>query len=232
MMKKRIAMIMAAAMITGVSATTAFAEGPSLDGVPQMGGPQIPGGNENGQAPSDNGQQAPQGETPSDIGQQAPQGEAPSDNGQQAPQGEAPSDNGQQAPQGEVPKDGFGFVPFEEYVKDGTISQETYDAITKYMDENKPELPEGAEEGERPELPNGAEEGERPELPDGAAEGSMPKMKEGEGPDLLNDLLSAGVITQEEYDALVAKREASASMASSDNQDGDEAQTGSSDEAP
>ena len=205
MMKKRIAIIMAAAMITGVSATTAFAEGPSLDGAPQMGGPQIPGGNENGQAPSDNGQQAPQGE--------------------------APSDNGQQAPQGEVPKDGFGFMPFEEYVKDGTISQETYDAITKYMDENKPELPEGAEEGERPELPEGAEEGERPELPDGAAEGNMPKMKEGEGPDLLNDLLSAGVITQEEYDALAAKREASATIASSDNQDGDTVQTGSSDEA-
>ena len=115
MMKKRIAMIMAAAMITGVSATTAFAEGSSLDGAPQMGGPQIPGGNENGQAPSDNGQQAPQGE--------------------------APSDNGQQATQGEGPKDGFGFMPLEEYVKDGTISQETYDAITKYMDENKPELP-------------------------------------------------------------------------------------------
>ena len=181
MMKKRIAMIMAAAMITGVSATTAFAEGSSLDGAPQMGGPQIPGGNEHGQAPSDNGQQAPQGE--------------------------APSDNGQQATQGEGPKDGFGFMPLEEYVKDGTISQETYDAITKYMDENKPELP------------------------DDAAEGSMPKMKEGEGPDLLNDLLSAGVITQEEYDALVAKREASASMASSDNQDGDEDQTGSEDEA-
>ena len=192
MMKKRIAMIMAAAMITGVSATTAFAEGSSLDGAPQMGGPQIPGGNENGQAPSD---------------------------------------TGQQAPQGEGPKDGFGFMPLEEYVKDGTISQETYDAITKYMDENKPELPEGAEEGEGPELPDGAEEGERPELPDDAAEGSMPKMKEGEGPDLLNDLLSAGVITQEEYDALVAKREASASMASSDNQDGDEDQTGSEDEA-
>ena len=205
MMKKRIAMIMAAAMITGVSATTAFAEGSSLDGAPQMGGPQIPGGNENGQAPSDNGQQAPQGE--------------------------APSDNGQQATQGEGPKDGFGFMPLEEYVKDGTISQETYDAITKYMDENKPELPEGAEEGEGPELPDGAEEGERPELPDDAAEDSMPKMKEGEGPDLLNDLLSAGVITQEEYDALVAKREASASMASSDNQDGDEDQTGSEDEA-
>ena len=33
-------------------------------------------------------------------------------------------------------------------------------------------------------------------------------MKEGEGPDLLKDLLEAGVITQEEYDALAAAREA------------------------
>ena len=33
-------------------------------------------------------------------------------------------------------------------------------------------------------------------------------MKEGEGPDLLKDLLEAGVITQEEYDTLAAAREA------------------------
>lgn len=205
MMKKRIAIIMATAMLTGVSATAAFAEEPSLTGGPQMGGPQIPGGNENGQLPTENGQQAPQGEVP--------------------------TDDGRKAPQGEGSKEDFGFVPFEEYVKDGTISQETYDAITKYMDENKPELLESAEERERPELPDGTEEGERPELPEGAAEGSTPTMKEGEGLDLLNDLLSAGVITQEEYDALAAKREVSASAASSDSQGEGTVQTGSTDEA-
>ena len=128
------------------------------------------------------------------------------------------SENGQppqmpengQAPQmnGNGPEDNFGFISFENYVADGTISQETYEAITKFMEENKPELPEGMAEGERPELPEGAEEGERPELPEGAEEGELPEMKEGEGPDLLKDLLEAGVITQEEYDALAAAREA------------------------
>ena len=80
-MKKRLAIIMAAAMITGVSATTAFAGGPSMEGGPQMGGPQmggpqVPGGDENGEAPAGGGMQAPQGEAPTDNGQQAPQGEA------------------------------------------------------------------------------------------------------------------------------------------------------------
>ena len=88
--------------------------------------------------------------------------------------GEAPQmgENGQ-PPQmnGKGPEDGFGFIEFKNCVEDGTISQETYDAITKYMEENKPELPEGMKEGERPELPEGAVEGERPELPEGAKDG-------------------------------------------------------------
>ena len=63
---------------------------------------------------------------------------------------------------------------------DGTISQETYEAITKYMEENKPELPTETEDGEREDR------------------------KAGEGPDLLTDLLEAGVITQEEYESLSA----------------------------
>ncbi len=41
---------------------------------------------------------------------------------------------------GKGPKSGSGFIDFKSYVKDGTISQETYDAISKYMEENKPDL--------------------------------------------------------------------------------------------
>ena len=174
---------MTAAMMTGVMAATALAEGPGMDGGQQMSGPQIPGDNEMGQPPQMNGE---------------------------APQGEAPQfDGNEQMPQmnGKGPEDGFGFIGFKDYVEDGTISQETYDAITKFMEENKPDLPEGMEEGERPELPEGVKNGEKAELPEGAKEGERPEMKEGEGPDLLKDLLEAGVITQEEYDTLAAARE-------------------------
>ncbi|MBQ9360194.1 MAG: hypothetical protein IJT96_04080 [Lachnospiraceae bacterium] len=47
------------------------------------------------------------------------------------------------------------------------------------MNDERPELPEGVEEGERPELPEGVEEGERPELPEGVEEGERPEFPEG-----------------------------------------------------
>ena len=77
-------------------------------------------------------------------------------------------------------RENFGFIRFQDKVTDGTISQETYEAITKYMEENKPELPTETEDGEREDR------------------------KAGEGPDLLTDLLEVGVITQEEYESLSA----------------------------
>ena len=217
-MKKRYAVIMTAAMMTGVMAATALAEGPGMDGGQQMSGPQIPGDNEMGQPPQMDGQQPPQGEAPADNGN----GQAPEMNGQAPQMGE----NGQ-PPQmnGKGPEDGFGFIEFKDYVEDGTISQETYDAITKFMEENKPDLPEGMEEGERPELPEGVKNGEKAELPEGAKEGERPEMKEGEGPDLLKDLLEAGVITQEEYDTLAAAREANKPAAPAANQNNDSTQT-------
>ena len=95
------------------------------------------------------------------------------------------------------------FIDFEACVKDGTISQETYDAIKKYMDENKPERPSSAgEEDSKTEM----KESEKQE------DGTSTEMKEDtsskmEKPDLLKDLLDAKVITQDEYDAL-AKRTA------------------------
>lgn len=44
----------------------------------------------------------------------------------------------------------------------------------------KPELPEGVEEGEKPEKPEDMEKGERPELPEGAEAGEKPEMPEKE----------------------------------------------------
>ena len=164
---------------------------------PQGEAPQVP----QGEAPTDMEGQVPQGEA-SQNGQQAPQGEAPR-MGQQPSQGdEAPQmeqkhpgrgrhkmDHGQepqgdkgrasqnQTPQGNEHRKPF--IDFEACVKEGTISQETCDAIKKYMDENKPST----------------------------TSGESSEAKDGEKPDLLKDLLDAEVITQDEYDAL-AKRTA------------------------
>jgi len=76
-------------------------------------------------------------------------------------------------------------------------------------------------EEERPELPEGAVEGEKPEL----LNGEIPEMKEGEGPDLLKDLLDNGIITQEEYDALAAAREANRPAAPAADQNAESTQT-------
>ena len=217
MMKKRYAMIMTAAMLSGIMTATAMAEGPGMENGMQMSGPQMPGGSETGQMPQMNGE-APQAndQQAAENGEAGANTQTPENNGAvqqppmegmngKAPQGQKPQMGRGQGPQnggnGRGPqmgrggaKENFGFVPFENYVKDGTISQETYDAIKKYMDENKPELPEERKEGEQPELSEGTTNGT-------AAENDE-QLKEGEGPDLLKDLLEAGVITQEEYDTL------------------------------
>ena len=128
-MKKRYAMIMAAAVFTGVMTATAMAEGTDPNGGMQMGGPrmsgpQMPGGSEMNQAPT--------------FGRND---QMPGRNGGRAPQGKPMNDNGMRRdkqmndrrPEG-------GADEFKRYVDDGTISRETYDAITKYMEENKPDL--------------------------------------------------------------------------------------------
>ena len=47
MMKKRYAVMMTAAMLSGIMTATALAEGPGM----QISGPQMPGSGEMGQAP-------------------------------------------------------------------------------------------------------------------------------------------------------------------------------------
>ena len=139
-------------------------------------------------------------------------------------------------------------------VEKGIISQETLDAILKYMEENRPELPENngnrqqpgdapampSQDGSAPQKPDNAPDGGQrpdgtpPQMPNGNApampnqdsnppqkpesdqNGNPPAMPDGEAPadgeapqmmlsqELLDDLLEAGVITQEEYDAIVA----------------------------
>jgi len=218
-MKKCIGMILVAAML--MLAGAAFAEGPggNMGGMPPMqGGPQQGNAPQmNGPAPSDqqgnapqmNGQ-APNGQQPGNppqMNDQVPNGQQPGNppqmngqvpNGQQP--GNAPQMNGQ-APNGQMPMnppqmDGNGpemkMIDFDAMAENSVISAETLAKIKAYMEENKP-----AEMNAQQPM-NGMPP-EKPET-DGEKTDADPEVKNG----LLEDLLSAGIITQEEYEALNA----------------------------
>ena len=143
--------------------------------------------------------QMPQNQMPQN---QMPQNQMPQN---QMPQNQMPQG---QMPQGQMPKGQPGFAPdnmngygapmgpglkgqpadnFDELVKNGVIDQETYEGILAYMQTNRP----GGQM-----LPPQTQESETTEKPEEPAE-------------LLSDLLSAGIITQEQYEAIVAARPAS-----------------------
>ncbi|MBO5533789.1 MAG: hypothetical protein J6B53_00085 [Clostridia bacterium] len=197
--------------------------GPQQGNAPQMNGPapsdqqgnqpqmngQAPNGQQPGNAPQMNGQ-APNGQQPGNAPQmngQAPNGQqpgnAPQMNGQ-APNGQqpgnAPQMNGQ-TPNGQMPMnppqmDGNGpemkMIDFDAMAENSVISDETLAKIKAYMEENKP-----AEMNAQQPM-NGMPP-EKPET-DGEKTDADPEVKKG----LLEDLLSAGIITQEEYEALNA----------------------------
>ena len=128
---------------------------------------------------------------------------------------------------------------WQKLADEGVISEETLSAIQQYLQENRPDMPEGngqsgsgapempdnsGQSSAAPEKPDGSQpDGERPndapEMPDGNQPGGSgaPEMPNGNGQpngnqpggamiseSLLNDLLNAGVITQAEYDAILA----------------------------
>ena len=172
-----------------------------------------------------NNNRTPQPETTQceQLPAEAPQmdGEKPSD---------LPEMNGQ-PPQmnGEKPSGLPDMIDFDAMVKSGVISQETCDKIKAYMEEHRPsELPEingqlpqidgqNPEMGGQPPQTNGEKPSDLPEMNsqppqmngqvpemNGEAPSNLPEMN-GERPDnggLLNDLLSNGIITQAEFDAL------------------------------
>ena len=237
-MKKIISMLMVIALLA--ASAIAFAEGNTqntpVQGAPQQGqmqgGPMMGGANQgnrpNGQAPTG---QPPFGERPSGApgmpgsekpadAPEQPGGERPAD----APElssGEKPADapelssgekpaGAPELPNGEKPV----MIDFDAMVAKEVISQETCDRIKAYMEEHKPaEMPEvngQAPDGEKP-----ADGQNPPELPDGEKAEGMPGMN-GQAPEapakggLLKELLDAKVITQAEYDALLAVQTASA----------------------
>ena len=80
-------------------------------------------------------------------------------------------------------------------VTGGIISQETLDAILKYLEENPSTPPEKPDGGQ----PDTAPGGDANAKPDGAPNGGM--MPDDQ---TLSALLDAGIITQEEYEAIAA----------------------------
>ncbi|MCR5089420.1 MAG: SHOCT domain-containing protein [Oscillospiraceae bacterium] len=192
-MKKILAVVFAIAVMMSLAATAFAAGGPAgFSG-------QMPGNFQNGQGPM-NGQ-------PPEMN-----GEAPEMNGQPPEMnGEAPEMNGQ------PPFEAAGFIDFEAMVSDGVLSEDTYESILAYMEENKPEdLPEM--NGQPPEMNGEAPEmnGQPPmmngEAPDGEAPEDLPERPEMDGENaafggILEDLLNDGIITEEEYEALLAALE-------------------------
>lgn len=124
-------------------------------------------------------------------------------------------------PDGERPMNGMpGNMPgmaWGKLVDDGVISQETCDAIEEYIKENAPDKPDddtAAGDSERPEPPEkpADDDGtEPPEKPDGDESEPPEKPDDGELTDgipglteeLLDALLDAGIITEDEYEALL-----------------------------
>ena len=95
-------------------------------------------------------------------------------------------------------------------VDEGLISQETLTAIMNYMKENQPAMPDGQQSGGNPPaMPDGQQSGgDPPAMPDGQQPGVMLSQT------LLSDLLNAGILTQDEYDAILASDLVSTAAAS------------------
>lgn len=153
-----------------------------------------------------------------------------------------------------TPPQGGGEAELQALVEQGIISQDTLDAILKFMEKNRPALPEGdngqngtppekpdgRQSGNAPQMPDGQQPGNAPQMPDGQQSGNAPQMPDGQQPgdapqmpdgqqpgdapqmpdeggqrmsmlnqELLEQLLDADVITQDEYDAILAFQQAS-----------------------
>ena len=102
-----------------------------------------------------------------------------------------------------APKDMSSRIDTKKLLEDGVIDEDTYNAIEDYLKQDDtqqpPEKPEGEQDDtqRQPEKPEGEQDDdtEKPELP--AIGGSLDKVQ-------LQSLLDAGVITQEQYDAITA----------------------------
>ena len=222
-MKKTIALLMTLALVISAVALPALAEEPAVDQVTsatQQGGQnsqsakggrggrqQMPGQNSQmPQMPGQNGQnsQAPQMPGQNDQNSQAPQ--VPGQNGQNSRMpGRGGKGNRQggftAGTDGQTVKHGKTAV-FDRLLADGVITQEIYDAIIAWMQQQAPQAQQNAEAPAESTAP--AEGSEPPALPDGTAPDGTASAQE----ELLKSLLDSGVITQEQYDQLTGALQA------------------------
>ena len=172
---------------------------------------------------NNNGQQ--QGQAP-DMDNQNGQNQAPDMKGQQPKNG---AQNNPQKPNGQnqkpddqnAPKDEPSRVDTKKLLEDGVIDEDTYNAIEDYLKQNAPEDSEqedGRQPSEKPEneQDNTQQPPEKPEGEQADDDTEKPELPEiGGGLDevQLKSLLDAGVITQEQYDALLELLESSENAA-------------------
>ena len=219
-MKKIIALLMTLALVISVLAVPALAEESAVDQDTSAttqnqtakggrgGRQQMPGQNgQNGQMPQmpgQNGQNTQNGQMPQMPGQngQNSQNNQNSQNGQQQMPGMG-GRNGRQGKgmNGRNGKTGI-VLDLDRLLSEGVITQEVYDAINTWVQNQIQNASAPAEGTEPPALPDGtapAENSEPPAQPDGTADESATAQLE-----LLKSLLDSGVITQEQYDLLVS----------------------------
>lgn len=222
-MKKTIALLMTLALVISAVALPALAEEPAVDQVTsatQQGGQnsqsakggrggrqQMPG--QNSQMPQMPGQNSQNGQAPQMPGQNDQNSQAPQVPGQNDQNSRMPGRGGKgnrrggftAGTDGQTVKHGKTAV-FDRLLADGVITQEIYDAIIAWMQQQAPQAQQNAEapaEGTAP-----AEGSEPPALPDGTAPDGTANAQE----ELLKSLLDSGVITQEQYDLLVSALQA------------------------
>ena len=213
-MKKTIALLMTLALVISAVALPALAEEPAgtVDQVTSAtqqngqnnqlakggrgGRQQMPGrNNQNGQMPQMPGQNNQNGQTPQMPGQNNQNGQnsrMPGKGGKGNHQGKSAAEtNGQTVKHGKT-------AVFDRLLTDGVITQEIYDAITSWMQQQAPQVQQNAEAPSEGTAP--AEGSEPPALPDGSAPAGFAEAQE----ELLKSLLDSGAITQEQYDLLLS----------------------------
>ncbi len=201
-MKKVISMIMALAILA--LAAIAYAgentQESTIDVVQQSGQTQsgpMTGGPNGGNRPAGQPPQMPGTNIQNQQGQ-PPQMPSGNQNGNQQngqpPQGQPPQLPGSEAPV---------MIDFDAMVTKGVISQDTCDKIKAYMEEHKPaDMPDSQPQANVPEMTE--EKPAEDQTPSEKPDGDKPADAPGMGGGLLADLLKDEIITQAEYDALIA----------------------------
>ena len=203
-MKKTIALLMTLALVISAVALPALAEEPAgtVDQVSsatrQSGQNSQSAKGGRGSRQQMPGQNSQNGQMPQMPGQNGQNSRMPGRGGKGNRQNKAAAGSG-----GQTVKHGKTAI-FDRLLADGVITQEIYDAITAWMQQQAPQAQQNAgapAEGTAPAEDTAPAEGsEPPALPDGTApDGSASSQEE-----LLKTLLDTGVITQEQYDLLVS----------------------------